>query len=304
MTRRPTPGTRRWRSLVTASKVAAIAGVSTYDSPMSMWLKMRGDIPWQAGTAVTQRGHDLEAAVLGWWRREHGLKARDVRRQVFVQHPDLPWAAATLDGLAGMLGEAVEGASVPAQWFDRRLVIVEAKTSRKPEEWGAPLTDAIPVDYLTQAFWGMAMCPGVDEVRVPVLLSGLEFAEYVVRRDEQMQDELVDLAGKFYRSLDGDRPPLDDHVATRDALRALHPDIDRGETAFLLDDALGYEYLGADANLAIAERWHRGASIRVLDAMGRANYAANTSGVRVARRQPGRGGTVALHAVHPKGSKA
>lgn len=50
----PRPGTPEWRRIVSASKVPAILGLSRWQSPLSMWLKMRGDIeptPPAAGQA-------------------------------------------------------------------------------------------------------------------------------------------------------------------------------------------------------------------------------------------------------------
>ena len=58
------PGSDRWNSLVTASKVSAILGLSPYESPRSLWHKMRGDIPAQPQTRAQARGTHLEAGIL------------------------------------------------------------------------------------------------------------------------------------------------------------------------------------------------------------------------------------------------
>lgn len=292
--------------MMTGSKLAAVVGVSTHDSPMSMWLKMHGDIPWAAGTAETARGHQLEAAVLGWWRREHGVAYRAMRRQVWIQHHDLPWAGATLDGLVelddGPMIEHTVGSMTVASPNVRR-VVVEAKTSAKSDEWGEPGTDQVPIEYLTQAYWSLALMPDVAEVRMPVLTSYLSFDEYVIPRNDDVQAELVDVAARFMASLDaGTRPRLDDHIATRAALRALHPDIERDTTAFL-PRGVGEAWLAADRAAKDAAGELVAAQIAVLDAAGVAHYVATHDGLRVGRRQPNGHGGISLVPIHPKGTR-
>ena len=273
----PAPGTPEWARLMTASKIAAVLGVSTYDSPRSMWHKMRGDIPWDADDDQKRRGHYLEPAILAWWRDQHPEYPR-VRHQVYAPHPTLPYAAATLDLFA------------PGNRRARRdPAIVEAKSSIKPDEWGEPGTDAVPTEYAMQAYWQMACTPTAARVYLPVIGSYLRFTEYVVERDDTIIDDLVARCALFYGSLASDvPPPLDDHVATFDALKALHPDIERGVTVELtLDQAREYVHAGVATKAATARE--TAAKSVLLDRMGRAQYAA-VNGVRVARRQPNRSG--------------
>ena len=68
----PLPGTPEWVRLVTASKVAAIVGASPWESPRSLWHKMRGDLTDNTPpTDAMQRGHLLEPAVITWWQHRH-----------------------------------------------------------------------------------------------------------------------------------------------------------------------------------------------------------------------------------------
>src|SRR5699024_4947835 len=134
VTRKLEPGTDAWRRIVTASKAAAILGVSPYDSPRSMWHLMRGDLPPAEVKPQHTRGHFLAAPILAWWESTTP-GVRRIRRQVQRTLARYPWAAATLDALA----HTEDGP-----------VIVEAKSSARAEQWGEPGTDDIPLHYLTQ----------------------------------------------------------------------------------------------------------------------------------------------------------
>ena len=273
----PTPGSPEWLRLVTASKVAAIIGVSPYDSPRSMWHKMRGDVTDdRPESAAMSRGNYLEAGVLDWWEGRHEeYRTTEVRRQFYATRPDLPWAAATLDGLGvDPFGE---------------VSVVEVKTTSRMDDWGTPGTDEIPTHYLTQVYWQLAMVPEATRAYVAVLGPFLEFAEYVVERDEAIQADLIARCRAFYDSLAGDeRPALDDHVATFDVLKRLHPDIDRDAAVDLPDD-LAAEYVAATGAVDDAKARATAAQSRVLDAMQDARLAV-AGGVTIARRQPNRYG--------------
>ena len=69
------PGSPGWLRLMTASKVAAILGVSQWDSPRSMWHRMRNELPAEPQSTVQSRGHYLEPAVLAWWADQRDVDA-------------------------------------------------------------------------------------------------------------------------------------------------------------------------------------------------------------------------------------
>lgn len=271
----PEPGSPEWNRLVTASKVAAIIGVSPYDSPRSMWHKMRGDVVDQASGPQLARGNYLEAGVLDWWQGQHP-EAFLVEPQFYATRDDLPWAAATLDALA-------------YDNVSREPLVVEVKTASRMDDWGAPGTDQIPVHYLTQVYWQLAMCPGAKRAYVAVLGPFLEFSEYIVERDDAIQADLVARCATFYASLTSDTPPpLDDHVATIRTIRAMHPEVERGQVAYVAPD-LAVEYLAACAAEKTATARARAAKAAIFNAAGKAQYV-EANGVRIARRQPSRNG--------------
>lgn len=268
----PKPGSPEWVRLVSSSKVPAILGVSPWQSPFALWMEMSGRIPHeQADSPAILRGNLLENAVLDWWEHQNAEAGR-LRRQVARHLAE--WGIATLDGLT-LCGD-----------------IVEAKTSSSWDEWGEAGTDQVPVNYLAQVLWQLALTPGADVAFVAVLGPFLDFREYVIQRADYAEDieATVKAARAFYDSLSDDvPPPLDDHVATLATLRALHPDIERGAVA-VVDDDLAAEYVEADLAARAADARKRAAQSAVLDVAGQAQYVQTASGLHVARRQPSRAG--------------
>ena len=263
------PGSPEWLRLITASKVTAILGLSPWESPRSLWHRMHGDLPPETQNAAMSRGHYLEPAILAWWRDQHGVPA--VNNRMWQEQPSYTlgdWAAATPDAVA---------------WLDPldddSAVLVEAKSSA--QEW-----DELPAYYLTQVIWQMHLS-GVHRCYVPVIGPRLTFTEYVVDYDDHAEDAaaIERIAREFYDSLAADEPPpLDDTVATYDAVRKVHPEIERGESVEL-DPEVAESLVVNQADYKALEPKVRLAKSTVLDLMGRAQYAT-CNGVRIARRQP------------------
>lgn len=279
-----TPGSPEWLRVVTASKVAAIMGLSPWESPRSMWHRMHGDLPPEPQTVDQSRGHYLEPAILAWWRDRHDV-GHDEGREYKVQplYRLDTWAAAQPD---------------MAACCEDDTVLVEAKSAATADDWGDPGTDEIPLYYAVQAMFQMHVS-GIHRCYVPVLFGKprLAFAEYVIDYDAAIAESIVTKARAFYDSLAADEPPeLDNSVATYDAIRKVHAEIEaRAEVE--IDADLAVEFVTA---LREADEWDaaaRYARSRVLEAMGRANYAVH-QGERIARRQRNKSGVsfVPLHA--------
>lgn len=261
------PGSPEWQRLITASKVAAILGVSPWASPRSTWHAMHGDLPREAQTTAQSRGHYLEPAILAWWRDQHGVVDGE-----FAEQPEYglgDWAAATPDMVA-------------CHPVDDN-VLVEAKSTNQLDEWGDPGTDVIPAYYLCQTYWQMHVS-GVHRCYVPIIGPRLEFAEYVVDYDAAIGADLEQRMRAFYDSLAAHEPPaLDDTVATFNAVRKVHKDIDAG-AEIELTEAEAVELVAANGAVKAWEARLRLAKSTVLDRMGRAQYAV-CNGQRIARRQ-------------------
>jgi hypothetical protein len=238
-------GSDEWLRLMTASKVAAVLGLSKYDSPRSLWHKMRGDVPREEQTVIQARGHYLEPAILAWFFDQHPeLTARYPKTFVAADG----WRATSPDALGH---DASQGVTVG----------VEAKTAADDEEWGTPGTDEIPVSYAAQCTW-TAHVLGLPRVYVPMIDHRLAFQEYVVEYKPEIAEGIERRCKALLDSLDGEPPEVDNHPATYDSLRRVNPQIEdrkvyldrdqarRAATAKRRSDAAEAELLLAKSTLA------------------------------------------------------
>lgn len=278
MTGRLQPGSPEWLQKITASKVAAVLGLSPFESPRSLWDLMKGRRPADDPSDEMLRGQFLEAGILNWFFARHPELGRMGSEQT-VTRGDLPWAAATPDDIA----THPDGTRVP----------VEAKTDARGDGWGTPGTDEIPLYYLTQCMWTMHI-GGWDRIHVACLGPFMELAEYEVAYDADLARDIEGRCLAFYRSLQASEPPpLDGHTATYESLRSVHPDIDP-DAEVLIDPAAARELVTAKQVEAEAKTRHTLAKSVVLEAMGAARRAV-CAGQVIAQRQPTSSGKPALY---------
>lgn len=261
------------------SRIAALLGLSPWESPYSVWCQMAGLVEKDKQTKEQARGHYLESGIAAWFADQH--PEYQVREAGTYVHAERDYQLANPDRLLlGMPGHFPEP-GVRAG--------LELKTDAEASGWGKPGTDEIPPYYRPQVQWYMDTL-GVDVWHVVVLTGRLEFREYVVRYDAEdcawMRDQAEDfLSSLYWREM----PDLDHHPATYATVRKLHPDIDK-DTAFVADLDLAVEFIDATASLAEAQEREQTARARLLSAMGSA-HRAFYDGHRLARRQAKGGGT-------------
>lgn len=266
--------------LVTASKVAAILGVSKWESPYSMWMKMAGRVAQEPTSTVQARGNYLEPAILAWWRDQHPEFNCWMATQPYFTLSD--WAAATPDGHA----QSVDRGKVVEE------VIVEAKSAARLDEWDndgedGTSIDGVPIYYWVQLQWQMHVS-GIHRAYVALIGTFLEFKEYVVEYDAAHSEAVEIHCREFFDSLAADNPPnIDGTVATYDVVRRQHDGIDKGETVEL-PPVVAEAYILAMNTAKDAAEDERLNKSALLNLMGDAAYA-DCNGVRVARRQAGKG---------------
>lgn len=206
------PGSPEWLRYMTGSKIAAVLGLSPYESPFSLHVRMEGAIPADPSTELQERGHYLEPAVRAWFKDQHPTW-RVSRTGMWVSH-ERPRDAYSPDGLIRVGRRGVR--------------LFEAKSALHAEQWGAPGSPDIPIYYACQLQWGMGVL-GIDVAHLAVITSQLRFAEYVVPFDAEDFAFLRSQVDVFLDRLDrGVRPDIDGHDATYDVVKALHPNIDGG----------------------------------------------------------------------------
>ncbi len=274
------PGSAEWMTRMSASKVAAVLGLSPYESTFSLWHRMAGLAPREPENDQMRRGHYLEPACAQWFADQHPTWSVTTTG-TWVYIDDDRWAASPDRLVTTDTGEA-------------RLV--ECKTEGDDEHWGTPGTDEIPVHHRAQGQWQMHVT-GLRVCHFAVLSKYLEFREYVVPYDPADVAALVKAADDFMEALPGGartrRPPIDSHSATYQVVRDLHPDID-GED-FEVPRPLAVKFCGSRHALKAAEAAEQEARSELADAMGSARRALFDGDV-IATRAAKQGGTPYLTA--------
>lgn len=273
------PGSPEWLAQrqyrVGGSEVAAILGLSPWESPFSLWHRKAGNVPPpdMSDNEPVYWGNQLEDVV----RREFVKRHRD------THYTRVETGVVIADGHLLASPDAVVSRKVRGSHFSANREVLEIKTARSGDEWGEAGTDQIPVHYRCQVQWYMGIL-ALPVAHVAVLIAGSEYREYTVAHDQDDFDLMRDAADRFITSLrDGIAPPIDAAFATHDTLRKLHPEINRGDHAELPAD-LADELLATKAAYDEINDAFRLAKSRTLAAMGTAQHADHPDGHRVAYR--------------------
>ncbi|MEV1331160.1 lambda-exonuclease family protein [Micromonospora costi] len=186
-----------------ASEIAAVLGISPYDSPFSLYWRKKLNTATEM-TEAMEWGLRHEAAIAAKFGENH--PELTITPGGLYRHPQQRWMLATPDLLAGD-------------------DLAQIKTTRSWDGWGEPGTDQIPPYYAAQVQQEMTVM-GRRRCWVPVLCGGNSYREYLVEWDPQDAQTIIFAGIDFMRRLAGDNPPdLDGSAATTQALKQLHPSV-------------------------------------------------------------------------------
>lgn len=175
--------TDEWHALravsIGGSDLPVLLGLSPYRSEASLAREKAGEgqpEPDERQARLFRLGLALEPVIRDEDALKHGIKIRRVNRT--HQHPEWPWAIASLD-------------------FERigERCIVEAKASRSGR-WDGEL----PQDVEAQVRWQMGVA-GYPRAHVACLRSGSDLLCYDVEHDDAIFEGLVTVAADFRRRL-------------------------------------------------------------------------------------------------------
>ena len=281
------PNSPEWDGLrsrgLGGSEIAAVVGLSPWQSRFSLWHLKRGTLPKQEVNAGMHWGTLLEPVICAHFASQRDLL--DVEETGTWAHHERTWQLANPDALL-----------FDDEYRPDPVGILEVKTASAfdAHEWGRGAED-IPPYYRCQALWYL------DALELPachfaVLIGGSDYREYEIAYNADEAKWLRDQGEAFWRSvLDGEAPEIDGSDATYQAVRKLHPEID-DETVEIDPEIHEWFQTSKKAAEQMAAE-HTCAKATLLDAMGQARYA-EVAGTRVYRRQPNRSG-VSLVSVPP-----
>lgn len=247
---------------VGGSEIAAILGLSPWESRFSLWHRKAGMVGGVEETPEMEWGKRLEPVILQKYRDVHPDLDFEVINGTFCP-TDRPWQIANPDLLAA----------------DR---VVESKFSMFGDGWGADGTDEVPVHVRCQVLW---YCDVVEReiADVVVLVGGCDWREYHVDYDADEARLLRERAEEFLGTVTaGVRPNIDAHSATYQVIKEMHPDIEDVEVVLANDTA--HQYIEAKAAEKKATEAARLAAALVADEMGTAKKAT-WDGQTIATRQ-------------------
>lgn len=271
------PGTPEWEEArgglcITATEIAAVLGLSPWQSRFSLWHKKAGlpSPPFETKPEM-EWGSRLEPAVAQKYADEH--PELTLTETGTWRHAEREWQRATPDRIA-----------------DDRLV--EIKTSPWGDGWGPDGDDdGVPIYYRCQAMWQMDTL-GYRRTDFAVLISGHDYRRYTVWFDEVDAELMRDMAQTFLHDVEhGNRPPIDDSEATYQTIRRQPEGLEDIDVEIPVETADRYENAQIQAKAAEAEL--TGARSQLLDLIGSGKRAV-VGQRRIAYRTVRNGQTHAL----------
>lgn len=277
------PGSGPWHAArangIGGSEIAAVMGLSPYESRFSLWHRKQGLLGPVEESPQMRWGKKHEPTICAEFAELHP-DAGVVPSPTFAA-AGRPWQIANPDRL--LVGTRPGTA--------RPEALLEAKTSRDDEGWGEEGTDQIPVWYRAQCLWYLDVL-GVDRCHVAVLIGTCDYREYVVEYDPADALMQRQAAAEFMRTLAaGERPDIDGHSATYQAIRELPEGLDPIDVE--IPTELRDRFHAAQDQAWLAEDELTACKGELLDAIGTGQRAV-CERKRIATRQVRNGSTYSL----------
>jgi putative phage-type endonuclease len=240
-------GSQEWHDLrnepgaVGGSDIAAITGLSAWESAITKWAKKTGQIADEVTPNMSMKlGTKLEAPILDLFADEH--PELEIYETGTWANKENLWARSNPDGLY----KTADG-----EWG-----IIEVKFSR--DYWSG-----VPQAYRAQVLWYMRVF-GIKQAKL-VALAGSSYMEFDIEWDEFEAETLWDAAVRFRQAcLDMKMPYWDGSNSTLETVRALSPGISDSEVD--LDD-LGMHYINSVTDFEKANAKMTELKARVIQAM-------------------------------------
>ena len=176
-----------------ASEVAAVVGLSPWETPFSLWLRKTGQVPPLEENEAMHMGHLLEPVVVKLWEEATGWKAvKASAKDIIYQDPEHAWRKVTPDRIAYEIDKSGK----------KGKCLLEIKSSQKdfdPED--------LPVYYVCQCQYQMHVT-GIHVCYLCWLVRGLTFGYARIEYDKEFAEFLVSKVDAFYQeNVKGNKEP-------------------------------------------------------------------------------------------------
>lgn len=211
------------RTGIGGSDAAIIAGLSKYGSELELWNDKRGVGVEKEPTEAMRIGTELEDYVARRWMEETGKKC--IRRKKMFGNINYLFSLANID-------REVKGENAG----------LECKTINPFADYDFEEAD-IPPWYYAQCVHYMAVC-GFDRMYLAVLVLGRGFYHYVIKRDQDEIDSLMEAENQWWEThiIKGVMPSPDGSESAARALKAIYPEWRKEEVPLFTSDADMDEY--------------------------------------------------------------
>lgn len=237
------------RDSIGASEVAAVMGLSPWQSPLDVWRSKMG-VPHDIDEDLAYFGHALEPVVAGWITHKHRERVGFIGSGFTARSLQYPWLTASPDRIAS----SADG-PIPVE-----LKTAGAFTKKHWEE------DGIPVQYQVQV---QVQCLVLDAPYgwLAVLHGGNTPMLQRVERDDDFLALAVEATGRFWREhVLAQVPP--EPISTEEAVSLWPGDADETHVTDNPDVLAAWEEMGRQQALLVeAERAVEGIRLQLEIAM-------------------------------------
>ena len=169
------------------SDIGAILGLSRFKSPLDVWMEKTGKECKSRDSLPMRFGSFAESFVASEYARATSVEL--LHDESIVTHPHHAYMSAHIDRF--VLGD---GKSLPP------TRILECKTANPfaQSEWGEAGSDQVPMSYLCQCIWYMAITQ-IEKTDLAVLFGNSDFRIYEIARDLELEALVLQKAQLFWK---------------------------------------------------------------------------------------------------------
>ncbi len=262
------------KTFIGGSDIAAVMGMSRWDSPLRVWAEKTGKVPQKdlSDVEAVEIGTELEEYVAKKFTKRTGFKTRRDTRD--FTHPKYPYMRAHID-----------------RWILGEDALLECKTTSawREKEWRG---EDMPREFILQVTWYLGIV-GKSVGYCAVLIGGQKFDWKEIKFDPVLFEKMVEVARDFWENyVLADRAPLAGEL-DGDTLDELFPGSDdesvlqfEGEQAERLN-ALVEERQGGIEAIDLAKKEVESISNQIKQVLGEKVFA-ETGTYGISHKEQGR----------------
>ena len=170
------------------SDIGPLLGLSRYRSPLEVWMEKTGKEVKKLDSLPLRFGSFAESFVASEYSRSTGFEL--IHDESIYVHPEYSFMSAHIDRF--VLEDSSSSSSSPTR-------ILECKTANPFSlgDWGEVGTDEVPMSYLCQCIWYMAIT-NLNRVDLAVLFGNSDFRIYEIVRDKELEAIILQKANLFW----------------------------------------------------------------------------------------------------------